>query len=47
LTLFNPDGAYVFSKDNILSTSKNAIFRNKKLKGKVYGIINNGKIVLN
>lgn len=47
LTLFNPDGEHVFSKDNILSTSKNAIFCNKKLKGKVYGIINNGKIVLN
>ena len=47
LTLFNPDIEYKFTKDDILSTSKNAIFRNKNLKGKVYGIINNGKIVLN
>jgi dihydroorotase len=47
LTLFNPEGAYVFTEDKILSTSKNAIFLNKNLKGHVYGIINNGKIVLN
>lgn len=47
LTLFNPEGAYKFENKNILSTSKNAIFLNKTLTGKVYGVINNGKIVMN
>ena len=46
LTLFNPDFEYVFTKDCISSTSKNAIFLNKKMKGKVYGIISNNKKVL-
>ena len=46
LTLFNPDFEYKFSEDNILSTSKNAIFLNKNLNGKVYGIISNNKVVL-
>jgi len=46
LTLFNPDFEYVFKEDHILSTSKNAIFLNKKLNGKVYGIISNNKVVL-
>jgi len=44
LTLFNPESTYRFSEDNILSTSKNAIFLNKKLNGKVYGIISNNTI---
>jgi len=39
LTLFDPDKEYVFSKNNILSTSKNAVSLNKKLKGIVYAII--------
>lgn len=47
LTLFNPDGEHTFNEDNLLSKSKNAIFLNKKLKGKVYGSINNDKMVLN
>ncbi len=47
LTLFNPEGSFIFTEDKILSTSKNAIFQNKTLKGQVYGVINNGKIVLN
>ena len=46
-TLFNPEGPYVFSKDNILSTSKNSAFEGKKLKGTVYGIFANKKLVLN
>ncbi|MFA5299589.1 MAG: dihydroorotase [Lutibacter sp.] len=45
LTLFNPDFEYVFSENNILSASKNAIFLNKNLNGKVYGIIANNKMV--
>ncbi|UJH67174.1 dihydroorotase [Allomuricauda sp. SCSIO 65647] len=47
LTLFDPDEEYVFSTGHIGSTSKNSIFLNKKIKGLVYGSINNGKMVLN
>lgn len=47
LTLFNPDTKYKFSNKNIVSKSKNAIFENEELKGKVYGIIANNNIVLN
>jgi len=46
LTLFNPDVEYTFTTKNIHSTSKNSLFLNKVLKGKVYGIIANKKIVL-
>jgi len=45
-TLFNPDIESVFTEDNIVATSKNSIFLNKKMKGKVYGIIANNKVVL-
>ncbi|WP_271407247.1 dihydroorotase [Tenacibaculum soleae] len=47
LSIFNPDKSYTFSKENILSTSKNSLFLNKELKGKVYGIYNNNQLVLN
>lgn len=47
LSIFNPDGAYTFSKENIISTSKNSIFLEKKLEGKVYGIYNNSQLILN
>ena len=47
ITLFNPDNEYNFTEENILSTSKNAIFRNKKLNGSVYGVISNKKVILN
>lgn len=46
LTLFNPDFEYEFTKSNIFSTSNNSIFLNKKMNGKVYGIISNNKVVL-
>jgi len=46
LTLFNPNFEYQFTKKNILSTSKNAIFLTKKLNGKVYGILANNKLIL-
>ncbi len=46
ITLFNPHMNYSFSKKDILSKSKNAIFENHPLKGKAYGIINNGKVIL-
>ena len=47
ITFFNPDGESVFTEDNILSTSKNSIFINKKMNGKVYGIYNNKQLILN
>lgn len=46
ITLFNPDTKYTFSKKDILSKSKNAIFENETLKGNVYGIIANNQAVL-
>ncbi len=47
LTLFNPDLKYTFTTKNIISKSKNAIFENETLKGKVYGIISNNRISIN
>lgn len=47
LTLFNPEVSYIFSKKHILSTSKNAAFTGKELKGTVYGVYANKKLVLN
>ena len=47
LTLFNPDKSYDFSIDHILSTSKNCAFIGSKLKGVVYGSINNRNSTLN
>lgn len=47
ITLFNPDIKYAFSKEDMISKSKNSIFENETLKGKVYGIISNNKISLN
>ncbi|WP_264564995.1 dihydroorotase [Flavobacterium sp. N3904] len=46
ITLFNPEGASVFTKENILSKSKNSAFLGTNLKGKVYGIFNQGKLIL-
>ncbi|WOD44087.1 dihydroorotase [Hwangdonia lutea] len=47
MTLFNPALKYTFAKKDIMSKSKNAIFENESLKGKVYGIISNNKISIN
>ncbi|MGV6844598.1 MAG: dihydroorotase, partial [Lutibacter sp.] len=47
ITLFNPNKEYVFKEKNILSTSKNSVFLNKKLKGKVYGIYANNQLKIN
>ncbi|HMI06307.1 MAG TPA: dihydroorotase [Flavobacterium sp.] len=46
LTLFNPGENWTFTKENILSKSKNSAFLNMKMKGKVYGIYNQGKLIL-
>ncbi|HEU4495861.1 MAG TPA: dihydroorotase [Flavobacterium sp.] len=47
LSLFNPEGRWIFDKQHILSKSKNAIFLKHELKGRAYGIINNSCLVLN
>ncbi len=46
LSLFNPETAWIFGEEDILSGSKNAAFLGQKLKGKSYGIINNDQLVL-
>lgn len=46
LTLFNPNNNYTFTKDHVLSTSKNSAFLDKALNGTVYGIFSNKKLVL-
>ncbi|MBU2938672.1 dihydroorotase [Lacinutrix sp. C3R15] len=46
-TLFNPNTKYTFQKSNIHSKSNNSIFLNTTLKGRVYGIIANNKMILN
>jgi len=46
LSLFNPEGDAIFTKKDILSTSKNSAFLNKAIKGKVYGILANKKMEL-
>jgi dihydroorotase len=47
ISLFNPELATIFTEVNILSTSKNSAFINKKLKGKVYGIFANNQLIIN
>jgi len=47
LTLFNAAEEYTFDEAMIHSKSKNTPFIGKKLKGKVTGIINKGKVVIN
>jgi len=47
LTFFNPESDWTFTKAQILSKSKNSTFLNVEMKGKVYGIYNQGKLHLN
>lgn len=47
ISFFNPEEKYVFTKKDILSTSKNSAFINKKMNGKVYGIFSNNQLILN
>ncbi|MFT6167608.1 MAG: dihydroorotase [Vicingaceae bacterium] len=47
LTLFLPEEEFTFTKEMVLSKSKNSPFFNRKLHGKVVGIINGSKVVLN
>ena len=46
ITLFNPSTESVFTKENILSKSKNSAFIGQPMKGKVYGIVNNKQLIL-
>ncbi|MFC4632522.1 dihydroorotase family protein [Dokdonia ponticola] len=46
LTLFTTKGSYTFGQEHILSKSKNACFLGARLKGNVFGIMANQKIVL-
>ena len=46
LSLFTPDGAYVFTSQNIQSSSKNSLFLDSTLRGKVYGIISGNNLVI-
>jgi dihydroorotase len=46
ITLFNPSTESVFTKENILSKSKNSAFIGQSMKGKVYGIVNNKQLIL-
>ncbi|MEL1240413.1 dihydroorotase [Flavobacterium flavipallidum] len=46
LSLFNPEGTSIFTKASILSKSKNSAFLGQELKGKAYGIVNQGKLIL-
>jgi len=46
-TFFEPDGNWVFGKEDILSKSKNSAFLGLPMKGKVIGIYNQGKLVIN
>lgn len=45
-TLFDPEQDFVFEKKEVLSISKNSPFFGRKLKGVVYGVVNNGKSYL-
>ena len=47
LTLFNPSQEYVFEEQMIQSKSHNSPFIGKTLKGKVIGVINKNKTVIN
>ncbi|SHI61039.1 dihydroorotase [Flavobacterium terrae] len=46
ISLFTPDENFEFDEKNILSKSKNSAFIGSTLKGKVYGIYNQGKLQL-
>jgi dihydroorotase len=47
ITIFDPNTEYIYTKESIVSKSKNTPFIGKKLKGRVMYTIVNGKIVYN
>lgn len=46
-SLFTTNGNWEFTKENILSKSKNSAFLGQPMKGRAYGIYNNGQLILN
>ncbi|WP_025124195.1 dihydroorotase [Myroides odoratimimus] len=46
ITLFNPSKEYSFTKENILSKSKNSAFLNHPMNGEVYGVVHGDKKTL-
>ncbi len=46
LSLFSTKDEYTFTEKEVLSTSKNSVFFDKTLKGKVYGSYNNNQLIL-
>ena len=46
LTLFDPEEKWIFTKEAIGSKSKNSAFLNEPMTGKVYGIYNQGKLII-
>lgn len=46
LTLFDPSAEFIFSKKDIVSTSKNSMFLEKVMKGRVFGVICNNQILI-
>lgn len=47
LSLFTPKEKYTFSRENIFSSSRNSLFLEMELTGKVYGIISGNQVKLN
>jgi dihydroorotase len=45
ITLFNPQGKNVFTKSSIYQ-NQNSAFLGMETKGQVYGILNQGKLIL-
>ena len=47
ITLFSNEDTWTFTKENILSKSKNSAFLGQPMKGNVLGIYSNGKLIIN
>lgn len=47
LSLFATKGNWNFTKENILSKSKNSAFLGQNMQGKALGILNNGQLIMN
>ena len=46
LTLFEPKEEFIFNKNAMVSASKNSMFLEKPMKGRVFGIISNKQILI-
>ena len=46
LTFFNPDIDWIFTRESILSSSHNSAFIGEMMKGEVYGVFNNNKLII-